>query len=113
MWRVVLLAPPNQGERGSRLDEGRSRVAPLPGPALVDLGSESSALVARLGPVPFECGVIAGSRSVNPILSFVIPGTDDGKVAIVHRQVFHFLAHGWFARSDAVDGFDGARRGDG
>jgi hypothetical protein len=36
----------------------------------------------RLGPARFPAGVIAGRHSINPLLSWIIPGTDDGKVAI-------------------------------
>ena len=98
----------------------------VPGLPLAELGIDADGVVARLGPVPFECGVIAGNRTVNPILSLVIPGPDDGKVAIarasaagvrdflvvphshpfimrapmVHRQIFHFLAHGRFAAGE-------------
>lgn len=123
--RAVLLAPPNQGSEAADFMVRVPLLGRVPGLPLAELGIDADGVVARLGPVPFECGVIAGNRTVNPILSFVIPGPDDGKVAIarasaagvrdflvvphshpfimrapmVHRQIFHFLEHGRFERA--------------
>ena len=123
--RAVLLAPPNQGSEAADFMKRVPLLRRVPGLALAELGVAADGVVARLGPIPFECGVIAGNRTVNPILSLVIPGPDDGKVAVsrasvagirdflvvphshpfimraavVHRQIFHFLAHGQFTRA--------------
>ena len=127
--RAVLLAPPNQGSEAADFMARVPLLHRIPGVALAELGIAADGVVARLGPVPFDCGVIAGNRTVNPILSLVIPGPDDGKVAIarasatgvrdfvivphshpfimraaeVHRQIFHFLDHGRFARAAGRD----------
>ncbi len=52
------------------------------GPAGSALGTDPAALAHRLGPVRFRLGIITGDRSLNPIASWIIPGPDDGKVAV-------------------------------
>jgi triacylglycerol lipase len=84
--RVVMLGPPNGGShvadvfiRGRVL---RYLYRALTGPAGLELGVESAGVIATLPVLPFETGIIAGSRSVNPFLSFVLPAPNDGKVGV-------------------------------
>jgi hypothetical protein len=85
--RVVMLGPPNQGS------EAVDRLKKIPGyklmngPAGSELGTSDEDLPFNLGPVNFELGVIAGTRSVNPFLSTLIPGKDDGKVAVEKTKI--------------------------
>jgi hypothetical protein len=53
----------------------------------MELGTNSTSLPNKLGPAHFELGIIAGSRSINPILSTMLPGTDDGKVTIENTKL--------------------------
>ena len=87
LGRVVMLGPPNQGsEIVDKL--GKMKVFQLlNGPASLQLSTHASSIPNQLGPVSFELGVIAGDRSINPILSSMIPGKDDGKVAIPRTRV--------------------------
>jgi hypothetical protein len=96
------------------------------GPAGSQLGTDSTAIPAQLGPVRFSLGIIAGNRSLNPLYSWLIPGPDDGKVGVdrakaegaadflvvpashtfimnrgdVAEEVVHFLRYGRFRPTD-------------
>lgn len=87
LGQVVMLAPPSQGS------EIVDKLAAWPlfyllnGPAGLQLGTDKDSLPNALGPVNFPVGVIAGDRSVNPLLSLIIPGVNDGKVSVNRARV--------------------------
>lgn len=129
LGRSVMLGPPNQGS------EVVDRLADTPGfewingPAGRQLGTGTDSLPRSLGPVSFELGVIAGTRSFEPWIARYLPGPNDGKVTVratqvegmqdfvslavthtfmmrsedVHHQIRSFLATGRFDH-DAADG---------
>lgn len=80
--RVVMLSPPNAGSEVVDRLEGLGALEWLLGPTFAGLGTDSTALPARLGPPEFEVGVITGERSVNPLFSRWLPGPDDGAVTV-------------------------------
>ncbi len=87
LGRVVMLAPPNAG---SEVVDHLSRFQLfelINGPAGKQLGTEASSLPKSLGPVDYQCGIIAGNKSLNPLTSALIPGEDDGKVSTLSTQV--------------------------
>jgi hypothetical protein len=127
LHRVVMLGPPN---RGSQVVDAMRDVPGfklLNGPAGLQLGTGPDSVPLALGPAQGEVGVIAGSRSINLILSLYLPNPDDGKVSventkfdgiadhmIVHvshpflmkdkeviRQTIYFLANGGFDHNAA------------
>ena len=91
--RVVMLGPPNQGSEAV----DKLRFLPvfgwLHGPAGLQLGTDQQSRVKQLGAVDFELGVIAGTQSINPLLSVLIPGSDDGKVSVENTKVLGMKAH--------------------
>lgn len=126
LGRIVMLGPPNQGsEVIDALDRWPS-LEWLNGPAGKQLGTGKSSIPLILGEITADVGIIAGDRSINLILSAIIPGPDDGKVAVertklngmkdhitlhathpfmmknkaVIQQVNHFLLHGKFTRNN-------------
>lgn len=125
LGRVVMLGPPNQGSEVVDKLGKLPGFAAMNGPAGLQLGTGGLSLPRRLGPANFEVGVIAGNRSLNFLLSALLPNEDDGKVSVastrlanaadhitlpvthtfmmrnrkVIAQVIHFLRHGHFQRN--------------
>jgi hypothetical protein len=48
----------------------------------MQLSTKDSSVPNRLGEADFEVGIIAGKRTVNPILSTLLEGENDGKVSV-------------------------------
>jgi pimeloyl-ACP methyl ester carboxylesterase len=124
LGRVVMLGPPNQGSQVVDRLSGWPGFRLINGPAGMQLGTTDHGIARRLPAADFELGVIAGTRSVNPLLSMLLPGPNDGKVTVastrltgmkdhlevaathpmmmnhpqVIRQTLYFLRHGRFLR---------------
>lgn len=87
LGRVVMLAPPNQGSEVVDRLRDTPGYSVLNGPAGQQLGTDKDGIPAKLGTVDFEVGIIAGTESVNPILSQFLPNPDDGKVSVERTKV--------------------------
>jgi hypothetical protein len=126
LGRVVMLGPPNKGS------EVVDRLGGFPGFRFINgetglqLGTGATSVPNRLGPAEFDLGVIAGTSSINLLLSSMIPGPGDGKVSVentrlegmrdhlemeithsfmmrnpeVIEQVIHYLREGRFRRGE-------------
>ncbi len=129
LHRVVMLGPPNQGSQVVDNLQDVPGFELLNGPAGSQLGTDVDDIPAKLGSVDFELGVIAGTSSINLILSTFLPNPDDGKVSVentrvdgmcsfvtlpvthplmmrddeVIEEVVHFLAQGRFKSGSAMN----------
>ncbi|MGB6120222.1 MAG: alpha/beta hydrolase [Mesorhizobium sp.] len=82
LGRVVMLGPPNNGSEV--VDELRnlSIYQYITGPAGQELGTGDASIPKALGPADFEVGIIAGDRTIDPLMSSVFDGPNDGKVSV-------------------------------
>ncbi len=128
LGKVIMLSPPNKGSEMVNYIKDSSLLKNIFGPASMQLGTDPDSIPNRLGPADFELGIITGDRTIDPISSWIIPGKDDGKVAIertklegmtdflvmhvshayimeepeVVDEVIHFLQQGRFSRSEVL-----------
>jgi hypothetical protein len=126
LGRVVMLAPPNQGAELTDIFGRLPFYSWILGPVGSQLGTGLDSLPNTLGPADYEVGIIAGNRSLNPLFSPLIPGPDDGRIAVrrtrlagmtdflvlpcihplimnykqVIRQTIHFMMQGCFDHLD-------------
>ncbi|MGB2247177.1 MAG: esterase/lipase family protein [Alcanivorax sediminis] len=87
LGRTVMLGPPNQG---SEVVDRLGQWAPfrwVNGPAGAQMGTTPDSLPIQLGPVDFHLGIIAGSQTINFLLSTMLPGPNDGKVTVERTKV--------------------------
>ena len=87
LGRVVMLAPPNQGSELADIFRRLPLFDWILGPVGAQIGTAPESLPNFLGPVKSEVGVIAGNRSFNPLFSLLIPGPDDGRVAVERTKL--------------------------
>lgn len=109
LGRVVMLGPPNKGS------EVVDKLRDFPGfhfingDAGLELGTGEGSVPNRLGAANFDLGIIAGTRSINLILSRMITGVDDGKVSVestklegMHDHVEMEVTHPFMMRNSKV-----------
>ena len=87
LGRVVMLAPPNNGSEVVDNVGNVRGFGLVNGPAGKQLGTGPDSIPSQLGPVTNPVGIIAGARTINPILSQYLPNPDDGKVSVSSTKV--------------------------
>ena len=122
LGRVVMLGTPNQGSEVADFLENNILFQNFYGPAGLQLVTDQRGIANLFGAVDYDLGIIAGTRSIDPLSSVILPGQDDGKVTVertkldgmkdhvilptthtfmmmdnrVIAQTVHFLKHGIF-----------------
>jgi hypothetical protein len=87
LGRVVMLAPPNQGSEVVDKLAGWPIFNLINGPAGRQLNTDESSLPNTLGAVNYPVGIIAGDKTLNPLLSLLFSEANDGKVSVSRTQV--------------------------
>ncbi len=84
--RIVMLSPPNHGSEIADHFQ-KSKFYKL---VVGDVGKElaiDSSILSELKPIVQEVGIIAGNKSSNSYFSKIIPGEDDGRVAVDNTKL--------------------------
>lgn len=93
MGRVVMLAPPNHGsELVDKLGDNPV-FSMMNGKAGLTLGTGPNSWPNRLPPADYPLGVIAGTRSLNPVWNAMLPGPNDGKVTVESTKLDGMAEH--------------------
>ena len=87
LGRVVMLGTPNKGSQVVDILKNLPGFRAINGPAGMQLGTEAESCPSQLGAANFDVGIIAGNRSINWILSSMLPGSDDGKVTVENTKL--------------------------
>ncbi|WP_350343274.1 alpha/beta fold hydrolase [Proteinivorax tanatarense] len=86
---VVMIAPPNKGSEVVDYLRKTPFLLWVLGPSALELGTDSAGIVKKLPQqINFNLGVIAGTKSINPINSaFFLKGENDGKVTVESAKI--------------------------
>lgn len=90
---VVMLGTPNQGSEVADILKDRWAYRKFFGPAGQQLVTELTTADALFGRIDYGLGVIAGSRSIDPISSLIIGDPNDGRVSIERTKIAGMADH--------------------
>ncbi len=79
--RIVMMGPPNQGSQLTDTFKKWKYYKKRYGPAGDQIGTDVEDLLKLPRYLPRDTGIIAGSKSMFFVYSWILPGKDDGKVS--------------------------------
>lgn len=91
--RTVMLAPPNKGSEAVDALRDVPGFQWLNGPAGLQLGTDKNSVPLLLGAAQSDVAVVAGTFSINLVLSTYLPDPDDGKVSVESTRLDGMCAH--------------------
>lgn len=91
--RVVMISPPNHGSMAVNILADIPGATWAMGPAGRSLAAGENEELEKLGPAKFEVGIIAGSLGIDPWMSSMIPGPDDGVVSVESTKLEGMADH--------------------
>lgn len=94
LGRVVMLGTPNHGSEVADRLKNLAAYRAYFGPAGQQLTTERDAATQAILPaVDYPVGVIAGNRSIDPILSAFLPRPHDGRVSVENTKLVGMTDH--------------------
>jgi pimeloyl-ACP methyl ester carboxylesterase len=93
LGRTVMLGPPNKGSQVVDNLKSVPGYELINGPAGMQLGTDAESIPVLLGKANFEVGIVAGTKSINLILSTMLPNPDDGKVSVENTKLDGMADH--------------------
>jgi len=94
LGRVVMIAPPNKGSIVSDFMQRFQFYKKWFGPAGQQIGTNQRGIHRQLPPADFECGIIAGDRTLDPWFSwFLYRCPNDGKVSVENTKLEGMKEH--------------------
>ena len=87
LGRVVMLGPPNKGSEVVDKMRDFPGFHFIHGDAGLELGTGATSVPKKLGQANFDLGIIAGTRSIDFIMSRMIPGSNDGRVSVENTKL--------------------------
>jgi len=88
---VVMMAPPNQGSE--LVDKFGGVTSAVLGPANTQLGTGLESLPNQLGPADYPLGIIAGTKTANPLSLLIFNEPNDGKVTVESTKLEGMIDH--------------------